>query len=94
VQVKQYVDGKLESNTVTPGPRRSIGGNTNAADSATNRDQLWLGRRLGSNGPKKERFLGEIDELVIVDRGLEPAEIVELMDRGKIPAMSSTASAQ
>ena len=80
VQVKQYVDGRLESNTVTPGPKRSIGASTSLAKGSTNRDRLWLGCRLGANGPKKERFLGEIDELVVVNRGLGPAELVELMD--------------
>ena len=83
VQVKQYVDGRLESNTVTPGTKRSIGGNTKLGD-ISNRDVLWLGCRLGGNGAKAERFSGQIDELTIVDRGLEPAEIVQLMDGGTI----------
>ena len=79
VQVKQYLDGRLESNTVTPGTKRSIGGNTKLGDNS-NRDVLWLGCRLGGNGAKAERFSGHIDELTIVDRGLEPAEVVQLMD--------------
>jgi hypothetical protein len=86
VQVKQYVDGRLESNTVTPGKKRSIGGNTRSANSAANEDLLWLGCRLGGNGAKAERFSGQIDELVVVDRGLEPAEIVQLMDGKSIDA--------
>jgi hypothetical protein len=86
VQVKQYVDGRLESNTVTPGAKRSVGGNTKFADSSTFKDLLWLGCRLGGNGAKAERFSGQLDELVIVDRGLEPAEIVQLMDGKPIVA--------
>jgi len=34
---------------------------------------------LGSNGPRKERFRGELDELWIADRALGPREIVPLM---------------
>jgi hypothetical protein len=86
VQVKQYVDGRLESNTVTPGTKRSIRGHSNLANKSSLKDQLWLGRRLGAGGPRQEHFLGELDELVIVDRGLEPAELVELMD-GRISAI-------
>ena len=80
VQVKQYVDGRLESNTVTPGPKRSVRANVRANDNLSGSERLWLGCRLGAAGPKKERFLGEIDELVVLDRGLEPAEVVDLMD--------------
>ncbi|MEX2310318.1 MAG: LamG-like jellyroll fold domain-containing protein [Pirellulales bacterium] len=80
VQVKQYVDGRLESNAVTSGPKRSVRGNVRANDNLSGSDRLWLGCRLGAVGPKKERFLGEIDELVVWDRGLEPVEIVALMD--------------
>ena len=42
-------------------------------------DTLWFGCRLGSNGPRKERFRGELDELWIADRALGPREIVSLM---------------
>jgi hypothetical protein len=80
VQVKQYVDGRLESNTVTPGERRSIGANVKVDAEPESADWLWLGCRLGANGPKSERFRGEIDELVIADRSLEPSEVVQLMD--------------
>jgi Concanavalin A-like lectin/glucanases superfamily len=80
VQVKQYVDGRLESNTVTPGERRSIGANAKVDADPESADWLWLGCRLGANGPKRERFRGEIDELVIADRSLEPSEVVQLMD--------------
>lgn len=84
VQVKQYVDGKLESNRVNPGPKLSTAargpenGNPNLADT------IWLGCRLGSSGPKKARFRGAIDEFVITDRGLTPVEITRLMDGQEI----------
>lgn len=80
VQVKQYVDGRLESNTVTPGEKRSIAAKVKVDDSADSTDWLYLGCRLGANGPRKERFRGGIDELVIADRSLEPGEVVQLME--------------
>jgi hypothetical protein len=80
VQVKQYVDGRLESNTITPGPKRSIRANVRANETLSRDRRIWLGCRLGATGPKKERFLGEMDELVVVDRAVEPAEVVSLMD--------------
>lgn len=90
VQVKQYVDGRLESNTVTPGTKRSIGRKTKYADGSANKDLLWLGCRLGGNGAKSERFSGRIDELVVIDRGLGPAEIVQLMDGSSIETALQT----
>lgn len=86
VQVKQYVDGRLESNTVTPGPRRSIAGNYKPDEVLAAGDLLWLGCRLGSSGAKRERFVGTIDELFIGDRSLEPSDIVRLMDGRELEA--------
>jgi ferric-dicitrate binding protein FerR (iron transport regulator) len=80
VQVKQYVDGRLESNAITPGPKRSIRANVRANETLSRDRRIWLGCRLGATGPKKERFLGEMDELVVLDRAVEPAEVVSLMD--------------
>jgi hypothetical protein len=86
VQLKQYVDGRLESNTVTPGAKRSIGSHAPPASASSLKDQLWLGCRLGASSPKEERFLGEFDELLIVDRGLQPIEIMQLMQGQSIKA--------
>jgi hypothetical protein len=80
VHVKQYVDGRLESNRIVPGPKRSLAANVKTAIQLAAKDRIWLGCRLGANQPKKERFIGEMDELAIFNRGLEPAEIVQLMD--------------
>lgn len=91
VQVKQYIDGRLESNTVTPGPRRSIGGNFLPAEDMVGGDLLWLGCRLGGSGPKRGRFVGEIDELFIADCSIEPGEVVRLMD-GDAPALTLDAT--
>jgi hypothetical protein len=75
VQVKQYLDGRLESSTIIPGKVRGPAGSPNPALD----DVVWLGCRLGSTGPRFERFRGEIDELYIADRVLAPEEIVALM---------------
>ena len=84
VQVKQYIDGRLESNTITPGEKRSIAAKIKVDDSSDSTDRLFLGCRLGANGPRKERFRGQVDELVIASRSLEPGEIVRLMDDSAI----------
>ena len=79
VQVKQYVDGKLESSATNP-PGRSVRLSASKEESPANlEDVVWLGCRLGPNGLKKDRFKGQIDELFITDRGLEPNEIVQVM---------------
>ena len=40
---------------------------------------------MGSNGQKVDRFRGEMDELCVADRALEPREIVELMKNNQPP---------
>lgn len=85
VQVKQYVDGRLESNTVTAGPRLSIAGNFKSDETLADGDLLWLGCRLGGSGPKRERFVGSIDEIFIADRSLEPGDVVRLMEGHDLP---------
>lgn len=80
VQVKQYVDGRLEGEGYPslPGEKED---NTppSVDDPKTVNDTLWMGCRLGLNGPRKNHFRGDIDELYIANRALEPREIVELM---------------
>ena len=80
MQVKQYVDGRLESNTVTPASAAASAAKVKVDESSDTADWLWLGCRLGANGPRKERFRGEIDELIVANRSLEPGEVVALMD--------------
>jgi ferric-dicitrate binding protein FerR (iron transport regulator) len=89
VQVKQYIDGRLESSriTLTPGTARTIA-TTAATPAAT--DVVWLGCRL--TGKQPERFRGEIDELFIADRGLEPQEIVSLMKDNRLPVAGLAAA--
>jgi hypothetical protein len=82
LQVKQYLDGRLESSSVIPGRIHGPGGSPNTDLN----DVVWLGSRLGTSGPRKERFRGELDELFITDRGLEPHEIVSLMNDNRLPS--------
>lgn len=80
VQVKQYVDGRLESSTIVPntiGPK--LGGD------AAVLDVVWLGYRL-TGAKQRDRFRGEIDELFITDRALQPDEIVSLMKDNRLPS--------
>ena len=59
VQVKQYVDGRLESNTVTPGPKRSIRANVSRRDrQLVQRQAAWLGCRLGADWAQKGTLSG------------------------------------
>jgi len=77
VEVRQYVDAHLESGSITPGQFRATG---RAADTgAPLLDTLWLGCRLGAGGPRQERFRGEIAEIHVIERALNPQEIVALM---------------
>jgi hypothetical protein len=82
VQVKLYVDGRLESSTVIAGRIRAPLGREDPALT----DFVWLGCRIGNGGPRQDRFRGDIDELFITDRGLEPNEIVALMNENRLPS--------
>jgi hypothetical protein len=60
VHVKQYVDGRLESNTITSGPKRSVRGNLRSVNDPKGNDKLWLGCRAGSarQDPRRSAFWG------------------------------------
>ena len=82
VQVKQYVDGRLESNAIVSGAVRGPAGKGDA----TIADTVWLGYRLTDSKQEGRRFRGELGELFIADRGLEPNEIVSLMKHNRLPS--------
>jgi hypothetical protein len=54
-------------------------------------DIVWLGCRVGAGGPRVQRFRGDLDELFIADRGLEPQEIVSLMNDNRLPTATLAA---
>lgn len=89
VQVKQYVDGFLESSTIIPGRTRGPAG----SPAPSLDDQLWIGSRIGATGPRQERFRGEIDELFIADGVLEPQEIVQLLLENRFGATPAAIAA-
>ncbi|MEX2045049.1 MAG: LamG-like jellyroll fold domain-containing protein [Opitutus sp.] len=81
MQVRQYVDGRLESSGIIPGRTRGPASHEKPAL----QDHVWVGTRLKTNGPQQQRFKGDIDELFIADRGLDPDEIVHLMRTNAVP---------
>ncbi len=78
-QVKQYVDGRLETSASTRGVRRQIWTDAEPGQAAGVLDTLWLGCRLGSDRERRGRFRGELDELVIADGALSPQQILQVM---------------
>jgi len=94
VEVKQYVNGRFEGEGKPSPPGTEISVKFNEQNTTAMRDTLWLGCRLGNNGPRKDRFRGELDELCIADRALGPREIVWLMKENKPPPTESLAANQ
>lgn len=88
VQVKQYVDGRLESSAVVRGTLSARAGTGDALI----QDTVWLGYRLTGNRQEGRRFRGAIDELFIVDRALQPHEVVALMQDNHLPAAGLAAN--
>ena len=77
VQVRQYVDGRLESVSAKRFGKRVVA-HSGGAGNLPRPDTLSMGR--GLDGP---RFRGEMDELFIADRVLAPQEIRNLMHRNQ-----------
>lgn len=90
VQVKQYVNGFLESSRIIPGRVRGPAGEQDTSMD----DQLWIGSRIGATGPRQERFRGEVDELMIADGSLEPQDIVEIFQFNRFGANMGALAAQ
>lgn len=86
VQVKQYVDGRLESGTIIPGTIRAPAGTGDAAAL----DVLWLGCRLTGH-KQRDHFRGDMDELYVVDGTLEPDEIVQLFRENQLAPNTAVA---
>jgi hypothetical protein len=82
IEVRQYVDGHLEGEgrPSTTGSDIFMKSSNAYATSGT----IWLGCRLGTKGVRAERFIGEVDELFIADRALQPQEIIRLMSENRL----------
>ena len=70
--VKQYVDGRFEGEGKSSPPGSDIFKTIDPQKALSLKDGIWLGCRLGVNGVRAERFAGEMDELFVADRALEP----------------------
>ncbi len=81
LEVNQYVDGRLEGEGRPSPPGSDIF--MRATENISN-DAFWLGCRVGINRVRSERFFGEMDEIFIADRALEPQEIVNLMEYNQL----------
>ena len=77
MQVRQYVDGRLESTALKRGVRKMLARAGNAAG-APEPDLLTIGAALDGTF-----FHGEMDELFLADRVLAPQEIRQLMHRNQ-----------
>jgi hypothetical protein len=84
VEVKQYVDGRLEGEGHPSAPGSNIFNYSPARSAQSTSGTIWLGTRLGTDDVRGERFRGEIDELFIADRALEQQEIVRLMSNNRL----------
>lgn len=82
--VKQYVDGRFEGEGKPSPPGSDIFKTIDQQKALSLKDGIWLGCRLGINGVRTERFYGEMDELFVADRALEPREIVQLMNDNQL----------
>jgi ferric-dicitrate binding protein FerR (iron transport regulator) len=83
MEVKQYVDGRLDGES-KPSPSGSDIFYSSENDGNTTSGMIWLGCRLGTKGVRVDRFYGDIDELFIADRALEPQQIVHLMTYNRL----------
>ena len=79
VEVKQYVDGRFEGEGKPSPPGTEVAEKFRQPNASTIADILWLGCRIGNDGPRRDRFRGEMDELCIADGALAPQQIVQLM---------------
>lgn len=80
LSVKQYVDGRLDGEGRPSPPGGAVSTEPNTVVS----DTLWIGCRLGATGPRKDRFIGEIDELWVALQALGPQEIVKVMRENRV----------
>jgi hypothetical protein len=76
VQVRQYIDGRLDG-VSTRRPLKRVRPSETTPD-----DLLWLGR---ASADATENFHGAIDELYVIDRALSPQEIHRLMEKNELP---------
>jgi ferric-dicitrate binding protein FerR (iron transport regulator) len=88
MQLRQYVDGRLEIAAAKHFGKRIKDAETLAAPTG---DALWIGRAMERAG--SEQFHGTLDELFVADAALTPREILHLLRENK-PATPEMLAAQ
>jgi hypothetical protein len=88
LQMREYVDGRLESPSFRHTNKRSKGAESSVARI---NDTLWIGRPV--DDASGARFRGTLDELYVADAALTPQEIRHLMRENK-PASQEILAAQ
>lgn len=91
IQVKQYVDGRLDrvsAKHLVKRAAKDVATDTILASTGT--ETLWIGR--GPNQTSKAGFRGAIDELFFVDRALSQKEVRVLMLQNRLPTTDSFAA--
>lgn len=87
-QLRQYVDGRLETASFKHAGKRARGAESQIASAG---DALWIGRPV--DDASGARFRGALDELFVADAALTPQEIRHLMRENK-PATQEILAAQ
>jgi hypothetical protein len=88
LQMREYVDGRLENPSFRHTSKRSKAAESSATPLA---DALWIGRAV--DDASGVRFRGALDELFVADAALTPQEIRHLMRENK-PATQEIVAAQ
>lgn len=87
LQMRQYVDGRLDGVSLRRNFKRARGENLGLQAKVGGGDEmLWIGANIPSQR-KGESFRGAIDELLMVDRVLTPEEIRQLITSNHIGAI-------
>jgi Concanavalin A-like lectin/glucanases superfamily/FecR protein len=93
MQIRQYVDGRLESPSARHlGKRIRRGPIVAQAVAGAVEEALWMGCALDANQTDQPHFRGSLDELFVADRALAPQEIRRLMEKNA-PAPPETVAA-
>ncbi len=90
IQLKSYVDGRLEGISSRGATRRR--GGVEPSEIAASAGDLWIGRSPGP-AQKGGRFRGDLDELFIANRELSPQEIRHLLRENR-PASAELLAAE
>ena len=86
MQIRQYVDGRLEGAPLKRAAKRAIA-RSGAAGNTGTLDMLTIGASADGTF-----YRGEMDELFIADRALAPQEIRQLMSRNQPMRMEPLAA--